>query len=144
MEEGPDGEREEERGKAAKALGLCCSSCSWYPVNSGQPTWSHEHDSNFLTKQEKGGRVWEYPEGVVGWMKGDALPLFSANYSANESQSCQMAVTKSGPHSTQWAGCLSPCHMNKPHHVASLSSNSRIWGGCLATHFPAIAELPPS
>ena len=71
-------EERKERYSGAKALGLCCSSCSWYLVNSRQPMWSHEHDSNFLTKQEKGGRVWEYPEGVVGWMKGDALPLFSA------------------------------------------------------------------
>ena len=41
--------------------------------------WSHECDSYSLTKQEKGGRVWEYLEGVVGWMKGGVLPLFSAN-----------------------------------------------------------------
>ena len=31
--------------------------------------WSHECDSYSLTKQEKGGRVWEYLEGVVGWMR---------------------------------------------------------------------------
>ena len=70
--------------------------------------WSHEHDSNFLTKQEKGDSVWEYPEGVVGWIKGGALPLFRANC-FSESQSCQTAVTKSGPHSTQCGqGALAP------------------------------------
>ena len=31
--------------------------------------WSHEHDAYSLTKQEKGGRVWEYLECVVGWMR---------------------------------------------------------------------------
>ena len=43
-------------------------------MNSGQPLWSHECDAYSLTKQEKGGRVWEYPEGVVGWMEGRVLP----------------------------------------------------------------------
>ena len=101
--------------------------------------WSHECDSYSLTKQEKGGRVWEYLEGVVGWMKGGVLPLFSANCFC-ESQSCQKAVTKSGPHSIQCGlGALAPV---KPHHMASLSSNSRIWGFCLGTHFLAVAVLP--
>ena len=62
--------------------------------------WSHEHDSNFLRKQEKGSRVWEYLEGVVGWMEECVLPLSSANCFF-ESQSCQKAVTKSGPHCIQ-------------------------------------------
>ena len=35
--------------------------------------------TNFLRKQEKWSRVWEDPEGVVGWMKGDAIPFFSAD-----------------------------------------------------------------
>ena len=87
-----------ERYSGAKALGLSCSSSSWYLVSSGQPTWSPERDTYSLTKQEKGGRVWEYPEGVVGRMKGRVLPLFSANCFC-EPQSCQRAVTKSGPHS---------------------------------------------
>lgn len=89
-----------ERYSGAKALGLSCSSSSWYLVNSGQPMWSPERDTYSLTKQEKGGRVWEYPEGVVGRMKGRVLPLFSANCFC-ESRSCQRAVTKSGPHSIQ-------------------------------------------
>ena len=89
-----------ERYSGARALGLCCSSSSWKLVNSGEPTWSPEHDSYSLTKQEKGGRVWEYPEGVLGWLKGGVLPLFSANCFC-ESQSCQKAVTKSGPHRIQ-------------------------------------------
>ena len=41
--------------------------------------WSHEHDSNFLRKQEKGSRVREDLEGVVEWMKGGAIPFFSAS-----------------------------------------------------------------
>ena len=70
--------------------------------------WSHEHDVYSLTKQEKEGRVWEYPEGVVGWMEGHVAPLFSANCFC-ESQSCQKAVTKSGPHSIQRGlGALAP------------------------------------
>ena len=89
-----------ERYSGAKALGLSFSSSSWKLVNSGQPMWSHERDSYSLTKQEKGGRVWEYSEGVVGWMKGGVLPLFSANFFP-ESQSCQKALTNSGPHSIQ-------------------------------------------
>ena len=76
--------------------------------------WSHEHDSNFLTKQEKGNRVWEYPEGMVGWMKGGALPLFSANCFC-ESQKGQMAVTKSGRHRTQCGlGALAPVTWTSP------------------------------
>ena len=67
-------------------------------MNSGQPMWSHERDTYSLTKKEKGGRVWEYPEGVVGWMEGRVLPLSSANCFFG-SQSCQKAVTKPGPHS---------------------------------------------
>ena len=77
-------------------------------MNSGQPLWSHECDAYSLTKQEKGGRVWEYLEGVVGWMEGLVPPLFSANCFC-ESQSCQKAVTKPGPHSIQRGlGALAP------------------------------------
>ena len=77
-------------------------------MNSGQPMWSHERDTYSLTKKEKGGRVWEYPEGVVGGMKRGVPPLFSANCFC-ESQSCQKAVTKSGPHSIQCGlGALAP------------------------------------
>ena len=77
-------------------------------MNSGQPMWSHEWDSYSLTKQEKGGRVWESPEGAGGRMKGGVLPLFSANCFC-ESQSFQMAVPKSGPHSIQCGlGALAP------------------------------------
>ena len=43
-------------------------------MNSGQPVWSHECDAYSLTKQEKGGRVCEYLEGVVEWMEGRVLP----------------------------------------------------------------------
>ena len=48
-------------------------------MNSGQPMWSHERDTYSLTKKEKGGRVWEYLEDVVGWMEGHILPLSSEN-----------------------------------------------------------------
>ena len=41
--------------------------------------WSHEHDSNFLRKQEEGSRVWEDLQVVVRWMKGTSIPFFSAN-----------------------------------------------------------------
>ena len=69
---------------------------------------SHECDAYSLTKHEKGGRVWEYLEGVVGWMEGRVPPLSSANCFF-ESQSCQKAVTKSGPHSIQCGlGVLAP------------------------------------
>ena len=48
------------------------------------------------------------PEGVVGRMKGGALPLFSANCFC-ESRSFQKAVSKSGPHSIQCGlGALPP------------------------------------
>ena len=73
-------------------------------MNSGQPVWSHECDAYSLTKQEKKGRVWEYPEGVVGWIEGRVLPL-SVKNCFFESQSCQKAVTKSGPHSIQCGLC---------------------------------------
>ena len=97
-----------ERNSGAKALGLSGSSSRWELVNSGQPRWSHERDTYSLTKKEKGGRVWEYPEGVVGGMKRGVPPLFSANCFC-ESQSCQKAVTKSGPHSIQCGlGALAP------------------------------------
>ena len=122
-------------------------------MNSGQPMWSHERDAYSLTKKEKGGRVWEYLEDVVGWMEGCILPLSSENRFF-ESQSSEKAITKLGyqegsyqvrsPQYPVWAGCLSPHHMDKPHHMASLSSNSRIWGFCLGTHFLALAVLPPS
>ena len=69
-------------------------------MNSGQLMWSHERDAYSLTKKEKGGRVWEYPEGVVGRMKRGIPPLFRAKCFC-ESQSCPKAVTKSGPHSIQ-------------------------------------------
>src|SRR5574341_2657872 len=70
--------------------------------------WSHERDTYSLTKKEKGGRVWEYLEGVVGRIKRGVPPLFSANCFC-ESQSCQKAVTKSGPHSIQCGlGALAP------------------------------------
>ena len=97
-----------ERYSGAKARGLSWSSSSWQLVNSGQPMWSHECDSYSLTKQEKGGRVWENPECVVGRMKGGVLPLFSANCFC-ESRSFQTAVPKSGPHSIQCGlGALAP------------------------------------
>ena len=108
--------------------------------------WSHEHDAYSLTKQEKGGRVWEYLEGVVGWMKGGALPLFSANC-FSESELPNSSYQVRSPQHPVWAGYLRPCHTDKLHHVAFLSSNSRIWGGvggCLGIHFLAIAELPAS
>ena len=38
--------------------------------------WSHEHDSNFLRKQEEGSRVWEDPQVVVRWMR--ELPFLSS------------------------------------------------------------------
>ena len=59
-----------ERYSGAKARGLSWSSSSWQLVNSGQPMWSHECDSYSLTKQEKGGRVWEYLEGAGGVDEG--------------------------------------------------------------------------
>ena len=65
-------------------------------MNSGQPIWSHERDTYSLTKKEKGGRVWEYPEDVVGLMEGRILPLSSENRFF-ESQSCQKAVTGQVP-----------------------------------------------
>ena len=43
-------------------------------MNSGQLMWSHERDTYSLTKKEKGGSVWEYPEGVVGRMKRGVPP----------------------------------------------------------------------
>ena len=77
-------------------------------MNSGQPMWSHERDTYSLTKKEKGGRVWEYLEDVVGWMEGRILPLSSENRFF-ESQSCEKAVTKSGPHSIRCGlGVLAP------------------------------------
>ena len=56
---------------------------------------------NFLRNREKGVSVSGNLEGVVGWMKQGALPLLSANCFW-KSQSYQMAVTKSGPNSTQY------------------------------------------
>ena len=105
--------------------------------------WSHERDAYSLTKKEKGGRVWEYLEDVVGWMEGRILPLSSENRFF-ESQSCEKAVTKSGPHSIRCGlGVLAPVTWTS-HRMASLSSNSRIGGFCLGTHFLALAVLPPS
>ena len=58
--------------------------------------------------------MWEYPEGVVGWMEGDALSLFSANCFCL-SQSRRTAVTKSGPRSTQYGlGALAPVTQTSP------------------------------
>ena len=77
-------------------------------MNSGQLMWSHERDAYSLTKKEKGGRVWEYLEDVVGWMEGCILPLSSENRFF-ESQSCKKAVTKLGPHSIRCGlGVLAP------------------------------------
>ena len=47
------------------------------------------------------------------------------------------------PQHPVWAGCLSPCHTNKPHHVASLSSNSRIWGELSAYTLPCYSWVTP-
>ena len=69
VEEGSHGAKEREV-LGAKARGLSWSSSSWQLVNSGQPMWSHECDSYSITKQEKGGRVWEYPEGAGGVDEG--------------------------------------------------------------------------
>ena len=116
-------------------------------MNSGQPMWSHEHDAYSLTKREKGGRVQGVgvPGGCGGRMKGGVPPLFSQiafvslRAKLPESQLPSQVPTVS---SVRW--CLSPCHMDKPHHRPSLSSNRRIWGFCLGTCSLAVAVLPPS
>ena len=67
-----------ERYSGAKALGLSCSSSSGslWTLDS---QCGHMSMTNFLRKQEKGSRVWEDPEGVAEWMKGGAIPFFSAS-----------------------------------------------------------------
>lgn len=72
----------------------------------------------------------EMSPGMVRGGKGSWPPL----------QQLQMPTCEGG---TECARCLSPCHVDKPHHVASQSSSSRIWVCGLASHFPSVAHIRP-